>query len=386
MNTSTTKILIFTILGGIGAFIGSLLGYLIAKNPSGGIDLLFKTGCWDAVIGIGIGAAFVLAQSWYLKQIQTGLRGNFKIIGMSAIAGFSGGICLILLRYLLKGLPEGISLICAWTLEGTIIGFLIAPVIPNLPRKSALVAGSAAGLLGAITMIRVSGIGMTEWISVAIGDSFKGVFLGLMFTLTEKIVREAWLEIQYNSKEIRTVSLGATPISIGSDTNLATVYVKNIAPLAMRYQLQQGKVWCEDISTGTKRSLSPGNQQMVGNLTVIIRAASSNSQLTPLPASISSDKPFSLHLIRKIIPLNEGTQLRSDDLPGLEPQGADLVVASVSQNPKNPDVLGLKNTSFQIWNVNLVSGDSKQIEPGRTVKLLAGTYINFGSVGGEIKQ
>jgi hypothetical protein len=384
VDSSITKILVFTILGGIGAFIGSFLGYPIAKNPSGIVDLLFKTGFWDAVIGIGIGAAFALAQSWYLKRIQTRWKSNAKIIGMSALAGFSGGVCLVLSRYLLKDLPEVISLIFAWTFEGAIIGFLIAPVIPNLPRKSALVAGSAAGLLGAITMIGVSGIGMTEWISIAIGDSFKGFFLGLVFPLTETIVREAWLEIQYNPKEIRTVSLGATPISIGSDTNLATVYVKNIAPLALKYQLQQGQVWCEDISTGTKRSLPPDNQQKIGNLTVIVRAAHSKHRFVPLPNSITSDQYFSLHLKRKSIPLIQGTQIKADDLPGLEPQGGDRVVAIVSQNPQNPDILGLRNNSHQIWTVNLANGDRKQIEPGRTVKLSAGVHINFGSVEGEI--
>jgi hypothetical protein len=382
MNTSITKILVFTILGSAGAFIGSLVGYPIAKDASSMMEILVKTGLWDTAIVVGIGLAFVLSQSWYLKRIQSGLQGSANILGLSAIAGFAGGIALVLLRTALRGTPEMLSLVAGWSLEGAIIGFLIAPVIPNLPRLSALIAGCLAGLLGAITMVGVGAIGIQEALSVAIGDSFKGFFLGLLFTLTEKLVREAWLEVQYNPRETRTVSLGTTPVTVGSDSS-ATLYARNAAPLALRYQLHQGQAICEEMPAGVKRRLAPGAQQQVGNLMITFCAAYADRQLPLSPAP--SHPGFTLHIQKQIIPLKQDTPLTTGDIPGLEPQGRDRIIAFVSQNPQNPDILGLKNKSHQTWVVHLPSGEHKQIAPGRTVKLAPNTRVKFGSVEGVIR-
>ena len=56
---SLKKTGIFVLLGGIGALLGSLLGYPIGGTVSIGafIEALIRVGIWDALIGVGVGIA-----------------------------------------------------------------------------------------------------------------------------------------------------------------------------------------------------------------------------------------------------------------------------------------------------------------------------------------
>jgi hypothetical protein len=94
---------------------------------------------------------------------------------------------------------------------------------------------------------------------------------------------------------------------------------------------------------------------------------------------------LSLYFKRQVFPLQVGTQLRSQEIPGLESQTSG-VVAEVTRHPQEPTTLGLKNTSHQAWSATLATGEQKRIDPGRTIKLTPGTRIHFGAVEGEIRQ
>ena len=61
-------------------------------------------------------------------------------------------------------------------------------------------------------------------------------------------------------------------------------------------------------------------------------------------------------------------------------------MAKVNPNPKNLDILGLQNLSTQTWVAIKANGESKNIEPSRTVKLETGTKIKLGSVIGQINS
>lgn len=134
---------------------------------------------------------------------------------------------------------------------------------------------------------------------------------------------------------------------------------------------------------------------MIGAIAIVVCAAASSPQLLSTPTDIPSPLPpktvlqshgqLSLHLKRQVIPLTNGTRLSPQEISGLEPQNADNIVAEVSHNPKDPTVLGLKNCSHRAWLATLPSGEQKQIDPGRSIKLAASTKINFGSVAGEIR-
>lgn len=392
-SASIRKVSTFSILGGIGAFIGSWLGYHIGGQATVTelVPAILKIGSWDALIAIGIGIAFVLAQNWYLKRSQTDYRSLFKIGTVCAIAGFAGGAALVLMRRQFTGLDSATSLTLAWGVEGLVIGFLIAPVIPNLPRKPALIAGGIAGTLGAVSMIMLQALQFDSALSVAIGDSLKGLFLGLTLTVTETLCREAWLEVCYGPGECRTVSLGETPVSVGNHPD-CTVYVHHPSPIVLKYRLTQGQLLCDDPQVAKIRALQAGDRQMIGNVSIIVHTV--NTSLSPakhlaLPAEHSGSThlpvAFSLYLNRRTIPLVEGKCLQTREIPGLVSQSADQIVAEVCRNPQSPLMLGLKNRSPKTWRVTLATGEQKMVEPGRTVKLATGTRINFGDLEAEIR-
>jgi eukaryotic-like serine/threonine-protein kinase len=60
-------------------------------------------------------------------------------------------------------------------------------------------------------------------------------------------------------------------------------------------------------------------------------------------------------------------------------------VAEVTRHPTNPRVWGLKNVSGTKWMTGAEDGSVKEIEPGRSVTLAAGTRIRIGQVEAEIR-
>jgi RsiW-degrading membrane proteinase PrsW (M82 family) len=95
---------------------------------------------------------------------------------------------------------------------------------------------------------------------------------------------------------------------------------------------------------------------------------------------------FSLRIQQRTIPLAMGTKIQSREIPGLAAQKPGGVVAEVNVNPQAPSILGLHNCSQQVWVATLANGQQKRIERDRSIKLAAGTKINFGTVEGEIGQ
>ena len=79
----------------------------------------------------------------------------------------------------------------------------------------------------------------------------------------EAAFREAWLEISYG-REMRTVSLGATPVSIGSDHKLSSVYARGAAPVAFRYRIAERKIECEDVVVGRTEIVADDRYSLLG--------------------------------------------------------------------------------------------------------------------------
>jgi Ca-activated chloride channel family protein len=235
------KVRNFAFIGGAGAFIGSLLGYpiggrIISSAPFQAV--LLRTGIWGGLIGLGIGLGLSFAQNIDLKRQKTFDKNLGLTSGLCAVAGFIGGIILVLTRYLLG---QSILILClAWGLEGLLMGGLIAPVIPNLPRKSAFIAGGIAGFLGSTLMLFLNGVGFSGDLSIAFADALKGIFLGLMLTIAEPLAREAWIVIHWPTNETSTLSLGPQPILIGS-SHRAHIYLqksKGFPPITARLYLE----------------------------------------------------------------------------------------------------------------------------------------------------
>lgn len=63
----------------------------------------------------------------------------------------------------------------------------------------------------------------------------------------------------------------------------------------------------------------------------------------------------------------------------------DLVVGSVVQNPKNPDLWGIKNESDENWVYIRADGTQISLPKGKSAAIIKGAKINFGAVTGEFE-
>lgn len=393
----------FAIFGAVGGSIGNLLsepfgsGNIFA-NPT---VLVITTGIWFGIIGGCIAIALLVASSQYLKK---GFQFKLAFRNGSWVGFLAGVIAGAIAQYIYgnsvstsDGLSEFIRVIC-WGIAGGLLGLGLSFRIPNLGKLRGLGGGFVGGLIGGtlfvflVVVSQISGVAGRMFGIAAIGFC-----IGLMIVLIESTFREAWLEIHYGPKEIRTVTLGPKPISIGSNSKTCTIYAQNVTPIAFRYQFTEGQILCEDVSAGSKSRLQPGTRQTIGNLSVVVCAANSlnksintpvNNYLTGGNSDQSTSQTqakFYLSINRQKFSLSNGTQFRTTEISGLESLTSDDVVAEVNLNPKDPTILGLKNCSHRVWDVTLSNGEHKQIQTGRSIRITEGTQINFGSVKGEIK-
>ncbi|PNJ93267.1 hypothetical protein CEP10_16435 [Cylindrospermopsis raciborskii S07] len=346
-------------------------------------------GLWTALLAIGLSLALVVGQNLYLHRPFLSIRqGAILLVGALAAGLVSGGSAQALLSLVAQSeFLAKTGWIAGWTLLGGLLGWGMGFFISNLQAKRAIMAGGIGGFFGALAFLLVSD-SAGDASGRLVGAVILGFFIGLMVVFVEVAFRTAWLEIQYNPKEIRTVNLGIDPVSIGSDAKACTIYVSNSPSVALRYRLNQGKILCEDVVNGVTQTLHPGDTQRVSNITVVVRSADIPEQLGhqngSLPSYSQPQTQFSLHIKRQVISLTNGTCLTAVEIPGLEPEGSDGVVARVNTNPKDPSILGLQNCSHRAWNVTLADGEQKQIESGRSIKLATGTKIKFGSIEGQI--
>ncbi|BBC22888.1 hypothetical protein [Pseudanabaena sp. ABRG5-3] len=86
----------------------------------------------------------------------------------------------------------------------------------------------------------------------------------------------------------------------------------------------------------------------------------------------------------KAISLSLDTCISSNDIPCLQPNNYDDIVAQVSQHPTNPSIIGLQNCSTNNWLVKLPNGETTNLATGKTVKLENQTHISFGEVRAAI--
>ena len=63
----------------------------------------------------------------------------------------------------------------------------------------------------------------------------------------------------------------------------------------------------------------------------------------------------------------------------------DTVVGSVVQNPKNPDLWGIRNEDKVNWTYQKADGTQIPVEPGRTAGIAKGVKIIFPQTTGEFR-
>jgi len=95
--------------------------------------------------------------------------------------------------------------------------------------------------------------------------------------------------------------------------------------------------------------------------------------------------PPRLRLGSSIVMLNRDTELFGHHLDTRRRWDFSAAWAAVVQHPQDATVWGLRNLSPATWMAALPDGSLSQIDPGRSVTLIAGLKINFGNIEGEIR-
>jgi len=272
------KTFLLAALSGIGAFLGSVIGYHVNPFPYPSFRHLLV---WDASIGLGIGLTVAIVQSWHLGRLEVAGKDLLRAAAISTVGGFLGGAALFIVKssfgfffgfFGIQLLPH----IAGWTAEGIVIAVAVSRAIPNLKLPSALLAGSIAGFLGGF----FTGLNLLH---VALADAFKGVFIALSIAAVERLVREAWLVVKRDQpaggaqpgnaltflSEPPTLLLGEAPIRIGSSSE-CQVLVSDPSgpPVLAEVGLKNGQVIYEDQVTNRRRNLKDGQTVRVGNVTL----------------------------------------------------------------------------------------------------------------------
>jgi hypothetical protein len=131
--------------------------------------------------------------------------------------------------------------------------------------------------------------------------------------------------------------------------------------------------WSATLPSGSQRTIDPGKSIRLARATTVVfgpaRAAiveGGNGFLLDVPAG-------------RAIPLTAGARVTAGDVLGLTGTSSNAV-GRVGRHPTDKAVLGLQNLTAAAWSAVLAGGGLRQIEPGKSVRLAAGTTIDFGPV------
>jgi hypothetical protein len=341
--------------------------------------LLAATVAWTAVIAGAISLFILAGQVFHARRALVALTpGTWSVFG-GVLAGLTGGLIgqLVFQSTASAGgatAVEWLSRVLGWSLLGGLIGVVMAFFIPNLKWTRGGMGGFAGGVFGALAFLIVSlmlGGLLGRWL----GATILGFFLGLMVALAELVFRRFWLEVAVGAREVRTLTLGGTPVTLGSDEGRASFFVAGAAPVALRYWVSGERVVCEDVATGETAEVEPGVGRPLGRVTVTLRGGDASAGRTGFVLAVNG----------RPLRLQEGMPLTPGDLPGLEPRGTDGMVALVSREPSRPGVVLLRNRSKQAWMVEHEDGREQAVEPGRSFELAEGQRVDFGGCRGEVR-
>ncbi len=264
-------------------------GSLVESSPTqaGFLRSLLQTIGWSALLGWGGSLALIAGQNLYVRRAA--LSKNELLIGTfgGLIAGVLAGAAGQLLFVVSKGgahLPlagpaiaaiiNAIGRIVGWTLLGGLIGRGLALFVPNLQPRYAWTGGSLGGAAAAVAFLFIAFLG--DMPARLLGAAILGACIGLMVALFEAAFREMWLEVRFGAREIVNISLGPSPVKIGSDSRACTIYAQGAHPLAVGYRLDDAGVECIDYATEKSIRVQPGDERVVGNVTVTVRASTTS--------------------------------------------------------------------------------------------------------------
>jgi hypothetical protein len=265
---------------------------LVAPAARFSLAAILSTGVWTAILAAGLCVALLAGQNYYLGKppFAPGRLPLALVILGAAAAGFASGAlgqALYSLFTMAGGTGFGlIGHMLGWTLLGGLLGFGVSYFVPNLDAKKAALAGLAGGFLGglafAILALAANVVGRFG------GAAILGFCIGLMVAAVEAAFRRAWLEVRFGGRETVAVNLGPEPVKVGGDARACTVWARGAEPIALRYWVRDGKVYCEDVPARRESVASAGDTRAAGNVTVVVRTsaeAGAGVPRSPAPAA-----------------------------------------------------------------------------------------------------
>jgi hypothetical protein len=345
--------------------------------------LIAAVAMWTAALAVGIALMLVGAQKRYLNQSWPRISEFLKAILAGGAAGLGAGI---ISQWLFLQVTTGaawwdaICRVFGWVLMGGLVGGAMGFFVPNMNAKRALIGGCIGGFIGVLGFLIVKLLAdsfltfLGDWFSGVIarliGAFLVGLFIGVMVALAELVSRRYWLEVSFGPREVRTVTLGEDTVALGGDEKLAGVFVPNAPARALGFRVDRDRVLCEDFTTGRTGQTAPGETHTVAAARIRVCSAEA---ATPTGASLKL-------LVTRDVPLMVGMPMTAEDIPGLEPQGPDGVVALVSRRPNDPKIFLLRNRSKQTWTITESDGKQRKVEPGLGIELSSKCEIDFGQL------
>jgi Ca-activated chloride channel family protein len=268
----------------------AIYGSLVESSEAQGgfLKLLLRMIGWTALVAWGGSLALIAGQNRYVRRPPLSRNEVFAGTLGGLVAGLAAGAAGQLLYVMAMGGSQSPSAghavaaivsatgrIVGWSLLGAVVGRGLAFFVPNLAPRHALMGGAVGGALAAVAFLFFTFVGDT--LGRFVGAAILGASIGLMIALFEAAFREVWLEVRFGTREIVNVSVGSSPVKIGSDGRACTIYARGARPLEVGYQLREGSVECIDYATEKATLVKPGDQRVIGNLTVTVRSSTESN-------------------------------------------------------------------------------------------------------------
>jgi hypothetical protein len=218
--------------GGASAFFGWMLGRLIAGDGSLGGAAVKGLGL-GLFVAFGLGLLDAMAGSSQRDTASLSIRISITLL-IGALGGLLGGF---LGQALYQMANVSLLLIFGWTLTGVLIGAapsafdFLGAVMRNEERRGAqrklrngLIGGTIGGFVGGVVSLLMQGVwssifkdaeATSLWSPSAMGFVALGACIGLSVSMTQVILREAWLKVESGFRPGRQLLLTRPQMVIG---------------------------------------------------------------------------------------------------------------------------------------------------------------------------
>jgi len=255
------RTIVFTTVPFAGAALGSLIAELLptALLHPGFLTAILHVSLWSAIVS----APLTLALFWADLIYRRGRLVNREIFKPALLAGAIAGAISGAVAQAVYSLDIGagpvknvfIRSLC-WGIMGAILGWRTSSRVPNLGSLRGTLAGLGGGILGGLGFVALVSI-LPEFLGRLIGVGILGAALGLAIITVERLFRAATLNVIWGPREITTLSLGSTPVSIGGGDD--HVRLHGIPPRAFLLWIERGRIFCKDQQTGKQTELKDGS-------------------------------------------------------------------------------------------------------------------------------